>query len=76
MQKKKKWTLKDLIAKGDHRIDQIQRMMWKKYQGIPNLSVIPHFGMGTGTDIIVIAQGNKVLELREVTNFERSLGNT
>lgn len=69
---KKKWNLKRLIAKGDHRINQIQLMVRQKYQGIPNLSVIPHFGMGTGTDIIVIAHGNKILELREVTNFDRS----
>ena len=72
MQKKhKKTPWKDLIAKGDWRINQIQLMVRQKYQGIPNLLVFPHFGKGTGTDIIVVANGNKILELREVTNWQR-----
>lgn len=72
MQKKKykKTAWKDLVAKGDCRINQIQLMVRQKYQGIPNRNVIPHFGKGTGTDIVVY-RGNKILELREVTNWQR-----
>lgn len=69
--KYKKTSWKDLIAKGDVRINRIQLLVRRKYEGIPNLLVIPHFGKGTGTDIIVIAEGNKILELREVTNWQR-----
>lgn len=72
MQKKyKKTAWKDLIAKGDYRINRIQLMVRRKYEEIPNLIVIPHFGKSTGTDIIVAFKGNKILELREVTNWQR-----
>lgn len=72
MQKKyKKTAWKDLIAKGDDRINQIQLYVRQKYRHIPNLLVFPHFGRGTGTDIIVASNGNKILEVREVTNWQR-----
>lgn len=45
-------------------------VMWSKYSGVPNVNVIAHFGYGTGCDIIVF-QGNRILELREVTNYKR-----
>ena len=69
---KKSW--KDLEAQGDYRVDRIQLQKRVEYQAIQNRFVIPHYGKGTGTDIIVavITEDKKeILELREVTNWHR-----
>jgi len=72
--KYKKTAWDDLIEQGDYRVDRIQLQKRAEYQGIPNRFVIPHFGRGTGTDIIVFIIPNKkkeILEVREVTNWHR-----
>ncbi|MEM3753318.1 MAG: hypothetical protein QW778_01835 [Candidatus Micrarchaeaceae archaeon] len=45
--------------------------LMQKYSGIPNLIIFPAYGWGTGVDILVTDGTNKILELREVTNFDR-----
>jgi len=69
--KYKKTAWKDLIAKGDHRIDKLQREIRVRLQGTPNLLIFPHYGKGTGTDIVVVFKGNEILELHEVTNWQK-----
>jgi len=71
MKRFKKTAWNELEAKGDHRVNKIQLRLRQQYQGIPNRLVIPHFGKGTGVDIIVVAEGNKILELHEVTNYQK-----
>lgn len=77
VKKYKKTQWKNLIAQGDVRVNKVYLNMRQKYAGVPNLQIIPHFGMGTGTDVIVgvvvmgIPKGARVLEVHEVTNWFR-----
>ena len=69
-----KWTLAKNIKKGDYRIHvlTIPLNMEFNQRGYKNVAVIPHIGMGTGTDIIIFeGHDNKALQLREVTNFDK-----
>lgn len=63
-------SMSQLIQRGDYRVMRLLEVMWSKYSGVPNVNVIAHLGYGTGCDIIVF-QGNRILELREVTNYKR-----
>lgn len=67
-------SLKARIAQGDIRVRRLDSLMRVKYQGIPNRFVTPHYGMGTGCDIIVWQYKKrkpKILELREVLNWDK-----
>jgi hypothetical protein len=67
-------SLKARIAQGDIRVRKLDGLMRMKYQGIPNRYVTPHYGMGTGCDIIVWQYAKKkpkILELREVLNWSK-----
>lgn len=77
MFKNRKTPWKDLIEKGDYRIARLVPWLYQKYQRHKNVRVIPHYGKGTGTDIVVISltphgkRDHRILELREVTNWQR-----
>lgn len=71
MSKKKfRMSVKQRVAKGNYRIAKLNIKLNRKYAGVPNVLVYPSYGWGTGVDFLV-AQGNKIFELREVTNFDR-----
>jgi hypothetical protein len=60
------------IQKGNDRIMKIcTNYLMPKYATIPNNLIFPAYGWGTGVDILVTDGTNKILELREVTNFDR-----
>jgi hypothetical protein len=45
--------------------------LMQQYATVPNRIVFPSYGWGTGVDLLVTDGTNKILELREVTNFDR-----
>lgn len=57
--------MKELIARGEHRVDKIVEKLRKKY---PNASVI--IASGKGTDIIVV-KNKRVIEAWESLNWAR-----
>lgn len=63
-------SVKQRIQKGNYRIAKLNATLNQKYTGVSNVLIFPSYGWGTGVDFLV-AQSNKVLELREVTNFDR-----
>jgi hypothetical protein len=66
--------LKARIMQGDIRIAKLNTSLQMKYQGIPNRQVLPHYGMGTGCDIIVWQYSKnkpRIFELREVLNWDK-----
>jgi hypothetical protein len=72
--KKRRMSLRARIMQGDIRIAKLNTPLQMKYQGLPNRQVLPHYGMGTGCDIIVWQYSKmkpKILELREVLNWDR-----
>lgn len=72
--KKRKMSLKARIKQGDIRIWKLHTQLQRKYQGIPNRYVVPHYGMGTGCDFIVWQYSKrrpKIFELREVLNWDK-----
>jgi len=74
MRKKKRVSLSERqrIEKGAWRVEKIVPSLYTKYQGTPNLVVIPKISYGTGVDILVYeGVNNTVLEVHEVTNWKR-----
>lgn len=71
MSKHKGMSTKARIQKGNNRIMKLYLRLVQQYSGVPNLLVFPAYGWGTGMDILVTDGTNKILELREVTNFDR-----
>lgn len=71
MSKPRGMSTKARIQKGNNRIMKLYLRLVKQYSGVPNLVVFPAYGWGTGIDILVTDGTNKILELREVTNFDR-----
>jgi hypothetical protein len=72
--KRRRMSLRARIMQGDIRIAKLNVQLQVKYQGIPNRYVIPHSGMGTGTDFIVWQYSKrkpKIFELREVLNWDK-----
>jgi hypothetical protein len=59
------------IQKGNDRIMKLYLRLGPQYSHVPNMTVFPVYGWGTGVDILVMDGTNKILELREVTNFDR-----
>lgn len=71
MSKHRRMSTKARIQKGNTRIMKLWIRLTQQYAGVPNLIVFPAYGWGTGVDILVTDGTNKILELREVTNFDR-----
>lgn len=71
MSKPRGMSTKARIQKGNNRIMKLYLRLVQQYSGVPNLLVFPAYGWGTGIDILVTDGTNKILELREVTNFDR-----
>jgi hypothetical protein len=71
MSKRKGMSTLARIQKGDCRITKVLNSLGPQYSGVTNLNVFPAFGWGTGVDIMVTHGTNQILELREVTNFDR-----
>lgn len=64
-------STKARIQKGNDRIMKLYLRLVPQYSHVPNVIVFPAYGWGTGVDILVTDGTNKILELREVTNFDR-----
>lgn len=71
MSKHRRMSTKARIQKGNDRIMKLYIRLVQQYSGVPNLVVFPAYGWGTGMDMLVTDGTNKILELREVTNFDR-----
>jgi hypothetical protein len=72
--KKRRMSLSARIRQGDIRIWKLHTQLQMKYQNTPNRYVIPHYGWGTGCDVIVWQYSKikpKILELREVLNWDK-----
>jgi hypothetical protein len=69
--KLKMMSTKARIQKGNDRIAKLYLRLVQQYSHVPNLIVFPAYGWGTGIDILVTNGTNGILELREVTNFDR-----
>jgi hypothetical protein len=68
---KPRMTIQQRIEKGDDRIAKLYIKLTGRYGSIPNGMIYARYGWGTGVDILVTDGKNKILELREVTNFDR-----
>lgn len=71
MSKLKRMSTSARIQKGNDRIMKVYLRAMGQYSHVPNKIVFPAYGWGTGIDILVTDGTNKILELREVTNFDR-----
>jgi hypothetical protein len=59
------------IQKGNDRIMKVCQRLGPQYSHVPNMAILPAYGWGTGVDILVKDGIKNILELREVTNFDR-----
>lgn len=71
MSKPKRMSTRARIQKGNDRIMKVCLSLGPQYTHVPNVAIFPALGWGTGVDILVTDGTNKILELREVTNFDR-----